>query len=89
MSNHGTTVGQSGDPKTQTWWDWRQACWDRGVAALDMRVSGMTYRAIAEHYGVTNERARQIVGKAERQRRWGHRPPVERMRLVQGDWRQP
>jgi hypothetical protein len=56
----------------------RRVSWERGFEAVTMREYGMTYRAIAEHYGVTPSRASQIVAKAERLRRWGKFPPSER-----------
>jgi hypothetical protein len=67
----------------------RQAAWDRGQLALAMRASGSTYAAIARHYGVTGERARQIVFKVYCHRKWGRAPPIWRAALSRGDWRQP
>lgn len=55
-----------------------QVAWERGLEALAMREYGMTYETIGKHYGVTRERARQMVAKAERMRRWGQGQPIER-----------
>jgi DNA-directed RNA polymerase sigma subunit (sigma70/sigma32) len=43
----------------------------RNALALQMREQDkLTYRAIADYFGVQKERARQMVAKAERVRRW-------------------
>lgn len=56
----------------------RQHGWERNTTALAMRDAGLTFAAIGEHMGVTVERARQRVAKAQRVRkRPEHRSPVE------------
>lgn len=42
---------------------------ERWATALQMRLEGATFQAIGEHLGVSKERARQIVRKAERRAR--------------------
>jgi hypothetical protein len=68
--------------------DRREASWHRGVEALAMREYGMTYIAIAAHYGVTPSRAAQIVEKAERLRNWKRGPISEQEipSLRQREW---
>lgn len=52
---------------------------ERARTALFMRRSGVTYRQIGEHLGVTPGRGRQLVMQALRAegRRAGHRQPTE------------
>lgn len=53
-----------------------QAAWERAARALIMRGGGMTYAEIGEEFGVTRNRARQIVLKIEMVRRWGRPNPI-------------
>jgi hypothetical protein len=54
-----------------------QVGWERGATVLAMRAAGLTFRAIGERLNVSSTRASQIAAKAQRERRWGRRSPVE------------
>lgn len=49
--------------------------------AAAMRLAGSTWREIAQHYGVSKERARQVVAKAGRLAR----NPAQREAQIQRD----
>jgi hypothetical protein len=41
--------------------------WERYAVALDMKLAGAEYKEIAEHFGVTKQRAHQMVIDAKAQ----------------------
>lgn len=45
---------------------WLGPKWKRAVQMMVWRLNGVTYREIAQRTGVTTERARQVVLRAER-----------------------
>lgn len=52
----------------------RQVAFEKSETALAMREAGMTLKQIGEKFGVSVERARQIVARAERRRMYGRTP---------------
>ena len=55
---------------------------ERNSAIVAWRKTGMTYREIGERYGISTNRARQIVIKAEVRARRANRKPSPGSRRV-------